>query len=163
MIRIALAAALLLAAATVGAQAQTACPTPEATANPVPVAIVAPKATLEVRVADTFATRDYGLMCVTALPPRTGMIFVFTSDHVEPFWMKNTLIPLDMVFVRAGGRVDSVAANVPSTTPATADADIPRREGRGMYVIELAAGEAAKDGIVRGAKLDLSHVGKAKE
>jgi uncharacterized membrane protein (UPF0127 family) len=77
--------------------------------------------------------------------------------------MKNTLIPLDMVFVRKNGRVDTVAANVPSTTPATTDLDIPWRYGIGTYVIELAAGEAARDGIVRGARLDVSRVGPSKD
>jgi uncharacterized membrane protein (UPF0127 family) len=91
------------------------------------------------------------------------MIFVFQQTAAQEFWMKNTLIPLDMVFVRANGRVDSVAANVPSTTTDTADLDIPWRYGTGSYVIELAAGEAAKAGIVRGTQLDLRRAGKAKD
>jgi uncharacterized membrane protein (UPF0127 family) len=162
-----LVAALALAAAApvaAGAQTPAACPTPSATTNPVPVAVVAPKATLSVRVADTGATREYGLMCVRSLAPHTGMIFVFgDGDLRRSFWMKNTLVPLDMVFVRKGGRVSSVAADVPATTPATADLDIPWRYGTGTYVIELAAGEAAQDGIVAGAQLDVSRVGKSKD
>jgi uncharacterized membrane protein (UPF0127 family) len=75
--------------------------------------------------------------------------------------MKNTLIPLDMVFVRQDGRVDSVAANVPATTVTTPQDQIPTRTGTGAYVIELNAGEAAADGIVPGATLDLRHVPKA--
>jgi len=153
-----------LLAAPVAARAATPCPAPSATPDPVPVHVVAPKATLTVRVANSYATREYGLMCVTSLAPHSGMIFVFSPpDRRQSFWMKNTLIPLDMVFVRKNGTVDSVAANVPSTTPDTADLDIPWRYGTGSYVIELAAGEAAKDGIAAGAHLDVSRVGKSKD
>jgi uncharacterized membrane protein (UPF0127 family) len=165
MIRTALLAAFLIAAATPAAFADDAtCPAPTATTNPQPITITAPKAALAVRVANTYATREYGLMCITSLAPHTGMVFVFSDgDLRRSFWMKNTLIPLDMVFVRKNGRVDTVAANVPSTTPATTDLDIPWRYGIGTYVIELAAGEAARDGIVRGAHLDVSRVGPSKD
>ncbi len=159
-----LSLALLVLAAGSAARADTPCPAPSATPNPVPIAVTAPKATLALRVANTWPTKEYGLMCVTALAPNTGMVFVFSGgDRRQSFWMKNTLIPLDMVFVRANGRVDSVAANVPATTPDTADLDIPWRYGTGSYVIELAAGEAARAGIVRGTRLDLSRAGKAKD
>ncbi len=166
MIRFAPAAVLVfsLAATAAAARAGTACPAPTETANPVPVSVAAPKTTLRLRVADTWFTREYGLMCVTSLAPQTGMIFVFGGgDRKQSFWMKNTLIPLDMVFVRKNGRVDTVAADVPSTTTDTPEADIPWRYGMASYVIELAAGEAAKAGIVRGATLDLSHVGPPKQ
>jgi uncharacterized membrane protein (UPF0127 family) len=164
MIRSVLCLALLVAAAGGVARADTPCPAPSATPNPVPIAVAAPKATLELRVANTWPTKEYGLMCVTSLAPHAGMIFVFSGgDRRQSFWMMNTLIPLDMVFVRANGRVDSVAANVPSTTTDTADLDIPWRYGTGSYVIELAAGEAAKAGIVRGTELDLHRAGKAKD
>jgi len=157
-------AVLAVAAGTCAARADTPCPAPSATPDPVPVAVTAPKATLEVRVANTWTTREYGLMCVTALAPHTGMIFVFSGgDRPQSFWMKNTLIPLDMVWVRNNGRVDTVAAKVPSTTTDTPDIAIPRRLGTGTYVIELAAGEAARDGIVAGAHLDISRVGHSKD
>jgi uncharacterized membrane protein (UPF0127 family) len=158
------AAATAIAASAGAARAATPCPAPSATPDPVPVAIVAPKATLEVRVARTFETREYGLMCVKHLAPHSGMIFVFSGgDQPQPFWMKNTLIPLDMVWVRANGRVDSIAANVPATTTETPYQDIPRRQGTGMYVIELAAGEAAHAGLTPGTPLDLTRVGHAKD
>ncbi len=150
-------------AAAAGAGAQTACPTPSATTNPQPVAVQAPKATLSLRVADTVETREYGLMCVRELAPDAGMIFVFgDGDQRRSFWMKNTLISLDMVFVRKNGRVDSVAANVPAQTVNTPELALPWRYGVGTYVIELAGGEAAKAGIAAGAHLDVSHVGPAK-
>ncbi len=153
--------AAVFALAPGAAQAE---PTPAAcvtaqTAAPTPVHVRAPAETLELRVADTTSRREYGLMCVRLLPPRTGMIFVFPDgDNYRDFWMKNTLIPLDMVFVAKSGKVNEVRANVPSTTVDTPDEKIPHRSGTGTYVIELGAGEAARAGIKPGASLDVSGV-----
>jgi uncharacterized membrane protein (UPF0127 family) len=163
MMRTSLALVVLAGALAAPAVADPACPAPTATANPEPVSIVAPKAVLHVRVAATPAVQEYGLMCVRSLPAHTGMIFVFPNgDTRQSFWMKNTLIPLDMVFVHENGRVDSVAADVPATTVTTPDDEIPTRVGVGAYVIELNAGEAASDGILAGTHLDVSHVPKVR-
>lgn len=140
-----------------------ACPAPAQTPNPVPVHVHAPHETIDLRVADTAAKQEYGLMCVRSLPAKTGMIFVFDDgDNLRDFWMKNTLIPLDMVFVSKNGRVNDVSANVPSTNTDTPDRLIPHREGTGTYVIELAAGEAARAGIKPGVTLGIHgiHPGK---
>jgi uncharacterized protein len=162
----AMAAALVFAAAgasTAGASNAGACQTAQS-ANPVPVHVRAPAEVLELRVADTVSKREYGLMCVRALPARTGMIFVFPDgDNFRDFWMKNTLIPLDMVFVSKNGLVNDVRANVPATKVDTPDDKIPHRDGTGSYVIELGAGEAARAGITKGAMLDVSAVGPGKE
>lgn len=127
-------------------------------ATPVPLALPivllhAPAATLQVEVASTEAQRETGLMDRTTLPEHTGMVFVFDRDAAVEFWMKNTLVPLDMVFVSAKGVVRSVAANVPVVPLDTPDERIPRRDGVARYVIELPANEAAKDGLKRGAKI----------
>ena len=95
-------------------------------------------------------------MCVVRIPPDKGMLFVFAPpESVQGFWMKNTLVPLDMVFVTASGTVSSIAPNVPATPEGTADDAVARREGLGQFVIELGAGEAARHGIVAGTKLTL--------
>jgi len=164
--RLAAPVAALILTLAVPACAQSA-PAP-GSCSPQPVkstAIVrAPLANLRLSVADDGASRSYGLMCVLALLPRSGMIFVFSGgDQSRTFWMKDTLIPLDMVWVTAGGNVTTVAANVPATTVETPDADIPTRNGVGTYVIELAAGEAARDGIKPGVRLDVSQVGRSKD
>jgi hypothetical protein len=117
------------------------------------ISIAAPKATLQLQVAATEEQRERGLMSVTRLPAHTGMLFVFDTDAPIEFWMKDTLVPLDMVFVAADGTVRSVYANVPVVPLSTVDAKIPRRGGTAKYVIELPAGEAADDGIVAGTKL----------
>ena len=132
-------------AATLAAQ-------PAPSAQPL-LTVKAPQATLSLEVADTAAKQMRGLMYRTELRPHTGMIFVFASDDVVEFWMKNTLIPLDMVFVAADGRVRLVSANVPATTPNTPDEKIPRVLGRAKYVLELPAGEAARDGLQTGTEL----------
>jgi uncharacterized membrane protein (UPF0127 family) len=157
-------AAVLLALVPLAARGATPCPAPSSTPNPHPISVAAPNATLALRVANTWPTREYGLMCVTDLPAHTGMIFVFSDgDQRRSFWMKNTLIPLDMVFVKKSGAVDTVAANVPATTTDTTELDIPWRYGVGEYVIELPAGDAARDGIVRGTHLDLRAAGTSKD
>ena len=89
-----------------------------------------------------------GLMFVRDLPQATGMLFVYEGNRVISMWMKNTLIPLDMVFARKDGTVSSVARNteplslrsVASTEPVT-------------FVLELNAGTAEQLSIDEGSRL----------
>ena len=119
------------------------------------VVVQAPRATLTLEVASTAAERERGLMNRAKLPAHSGMLFVFRDDAPVEFWMKNTLVPLDMLFVASDGSVRSVSRNVPVVDPNTPDDLIPRVGGRGKYVIELPAGESARDGIVAGTRLPL--------
>ncbi len=136
--------AMLLAAATV-------LPSPN---PPLPMTLVeAPGAQLRLETASTPAERARGLMSRTFIPPHTGMIFVFDADAPISFWMKDTLVPLDMVFVASDGVVRKIFADVPVLSPNVPDADIPLESASARYVIELPAGEAARDGIVPGVRL----------
>ena len=92
-----------------------------------------------VKVAETEAQRRHGLMFVSHLPERHGMLFVFQSDAPRQFWMKNTQIPLDMLFFDSGGRlVNMIHAAVPFS--------LTRRNSAGpaRYVLELTGGAAVK-------------------
>ena len=112
------------------------------------------RATLRLAVADTDARREYGLMKVPFVPAGQGMLFAFPDgDQRRNFWMKDTIAPLDMLFVNGDGTITSIAANVPATAPGTPDHKVARRDGRGRYVIELGAGEAARLGIAVGERL----------
>lgn len=122
------------------------------------IVVHAPKADLSLEVARTAAQREYGLMNRTSIAAHTGMLFVFDSDGPIAFWMKNTRVPLDMVFISADGTVRRIFANVPVVDPNLRDDAIPRESSTAKYVIELRAGEAAPDGIVPGIRLDLSGV-----
>lgn len=115
----------------------------------------APKADLTLEVARTPAQQEHGLMDRRYVAPHTGMIFVFGGDEPVDFWMKDTLVPLDMIFVAADGTVRHVFADVAVVPPSLPDDRIPRESGQAKYVIELSAGEASKDGIAAGIKLDL--------
>ena len=128
-----------------------------ATALPT-VSVHAPRADLTLEVARTESQREYGLMNRKQLSPHTGMIFVFDGDGPVAFWMKDTLVPLDMIFVGADGKVRRVFANVAVVSPTLADEKIPREADVAKYVIELPAGEAAEDGIAAGMRLDLRSV-----
>lgn len=138
--------ALLLAAATPAAP-----PTPQTLAV---VALRAPRAVLRVQVARTEPQRERGLMSVRRLPAHTGMLFIFDQDGSVAFWMKDTLIPLDMVFLAPDGTVRTVFARVAVVSPRLPDPDIPLEQGSAKYVIELPAGEAALDGLHAGARVE---------
>ncbi len=75
-------------------------------------------AVYSVEIARTPEETAQGLMYRESLPPRHGMIFTFTDGGVHSFWMKNTMIPLDIVWIDADGKVLFVSANTP---PCTAD------------------------------------------
>ncbi|MBV8602821.1 MAG: DUF192 domain-containing protein [Candidatus Eremiobacteraeota bacterium] len=119
------------------------------------IEVAAPNETLTLEVADTYASRQYGLMNRTLVPAKHGMIFVFDRDAERYFWMKNTLVPLDMIFILADGTVSSVAANVPASTTKTPDSAVAQRRGNGKFVIELRAGEAERAGLHAGTKLEI--------
>src|SRR5665213_4032996 len=116
------------------ALALIASPGPHPTPQQLPTTpVAAPHAMLTLQVARTPAQQEAGLMWVTALAPHTGMLFVFSADGPQSFWMKNTLIPLDMVFIGADGRVRKVFADVPVVDPALADNRIPLETASGQY------------------------------
>lgn len=131
-----------------------------------PTETAAPKAPTEVifeteqgekrvalEVASTPARIQRGLMHRQHLAPDRGMLFVFAGDRVRSFWMKNTLIPLDMLFVTK----DLVVAGVVrDTTPLSLESrsiGIPTR-----YVIEVNGGWTADNGIGEGTKLRLENL-----
>jgi uncharacterized membrane protein (UPF0127 family) len=98
-----------------------------------------------VEVARTPQEQAQGLMFRTELAPDAGMIFPFPSLKPASFWMKNTVIPLDIIFVRADGSIESIAAN---TVPYSLDAV--SSNGPVAAVLELAGGRAAELGIEPG-------------
>jgi uncharacterized membrane protein (UPF0127 family) len=117
------------------------------------VAIVAPdgktRATVAVEVVNTFEQRQHGLMFRKHLDVNAGMIFVFADASPRNFWMHNTLIPLDMIFVNSSFRVIGIVAN------ATPETDSLRGvEGASQYVLEVNGGFCAKNGIEAGDRFD---------
>jgi uncharacterized protein len=122
------------------------------------VLVQAPRAQLTLEVARTETQREHGLMDRSSIPPHTGMIFVFEHDDLVEFWMKDTLVPLDMIFIGGDGTVRRVYADVPVVARTLRDDQIPLEGAAAKYVIELRAGESSKDGIVPGVKLDLRSV-----
>jgi uncharacterized membrane protein (UPF0127 family) len=125
-----------------------------APSSPLPVVTgTAPHVKLRLAVAADESTRELGLMCVLRLRPRAGMIFVFPSSQEWEFWMKDTLAPLDMLWLADDGTITAVAAGVPASTRQTPDDQVARRRGSGRFVIELQAGEAALDALGVGTRV----------
>ncbi len=99
----------------------------------------------KVEVADTDATREKGLMFRKALAADRGMLFDFKAPRPVAFWMKNTLIPLDMLFIAADGRVVSIARGAVPLS----EVPIPSG-GAALGVLELRGGRAAEIGAEPG-------------
>jgi uncharacterized membrane protein (UPF0127 family) len=101
-----------------------------------------------VDVAATFEQQERGLMFVRALAPNRGMIFPYDPPQDASFWMKNTLIPLDIIFIRADGRIARI-------TKAKALDETPLPSGEPIAaVLEIRGGRAAQLGIKQG---DIAH------
>jgi uncharacterized protein len=93
-------------------------------------------------IADTGARQTQGLMFVRDLPAGRGMLFVEAEARPIAFWMKNTYIELDMLFVGADHRIVKIAARAPPLSLATISSGAPV-----IAVLEIKGGEAARRGI----------------
>lgn len=117
------------------------------------------RTTLRLAVAATEAQREHGLMNVPFVPAGQGMLFAFPGgDELRGFWMKDTITPLDMVFVRGDGVITMIAENVPATAPNTPENKIARRQAVAKYVIELGARESERIGLEPGMQLYIEAV-----
>ena len=102
-----------------------------------------------VEIARTAQEQATGLMNRASLAPDRGMVFPFEPPRDASFWMKNTLIPLDMIFVRADGSIANIEAN---TVPLSLDPM--SSAGPVRAVLEIAGGRAAELGIKAGDTVD---------
>ncbi|MES1164625.1 MAG: DUF192 domain-containing protein [Verrucomicrobiota bacterium] len=103
-----------------------------------------------VEVASTPEEHARGLMYRSHLDVDAGMLFVFDQPQVQRFWMKNTLIPLDMIFIGADRRIAGVVENAAPETET--ERMVPARS---QYVLEIGGGLAARLGIHAGELVEL--------
>jgi len=142
------------AAAAVGG-CQSSPPQPSSGLPTVKMQIGSKTFTLE--VADDEETRERGLMRRDSMPEDHGMIFVFDREQVLPFYMKNTRIPLDIIFVAKDGVVVAVKQMKPY------DLSITSSEKPALWAIELNAGAAATAGVKPGDRLDIPQQARTAE
>jgi uncharacterized protein len=136
---------LLCVAVTVAASAATSAGPKE----PLTIVSASGRHVFQVEIADDDAERARGLMNRFELAPDAGMLFDFGKAQPVYMWMKNTYIPLDMVFIRADGVIQQIAANTVPLSLAIVSSDTPVR-----FVLEIAGGTAAKLRIKRGDKVE---------
>jgi uncharacterized membrane protein (UPF0127 family) len=107
-------------------------------------------AAVDAEVASTQAEEDRGLMYRTSMPEDHGMLFDLGASEVVEFWMRNTCIPLDMIFADQQGLVVGI---VEAATPLD---DTPRGVGRpSMYVLEVNGGWTSKHGVKVGQRMTM--------
>ena len=106
-----------------------------------------------VEVARTEEELTRGLMHRERLAPEAGMLFVFDTSEDHTFWMKDTLIPLDMIFVDEGGRIVGVVERAAPRTLSPRSVGAPSR-----YVLEVNGGWAAAHGVRSGDHVRFENV-----
>lgn len=133
---------LLLALALGTASCKTEQPAAPDEAGVVRMPIGSETFTLE--VADTPKKQQLGLMHRKSLPPDRGMLFVFDEERERGFWMKNTHVPLDIIYADARGKVVSVKQMRPLD-----ETSVPS-DGPAKYAVELNQGTAKRVGVAPG-------------
>ncbi len=114
-----------------------------------------PTGSITAAVADTPEERRQGLMNRTTVP-HDGMLFVYNSAAPRTFWMKDTQIPLDIVFIGSDGTVLNVAAADPEPGTPPAELTRYRSDGPARYVLEVPQGQAEELGLAPGAAVHVA-------
>ncbi|MBI3250060.1 MAG: DUF192 domain-containing protein [Deltaproteobacteria bacterium] len=107
-----------------------------------------------VEIADTPTKRNFGLMYRRDLSAVQGMLFLFPREEPQSFWMRNTPLPLDIIFISAARTIVSITAN---TTPFS-ETPLPS-DGPAQFVLEVNAGFCQQHGIAVGGRVELPEVG----
>jgi len=125
--------------------------------DPTPLVVVTKDGnrSFSIEIADTDAEREAGLMYRQDMADNHGMLFVFEIPQQVSFWMQNTPMPLDLIFVGQDGKIRAIKHGEPQSE-AIISPGVPVR-----FVLELKAGTAAKDGIEYGDLLRHPAVGTA--
>lgn len=111
---------------------------------------------LTVQIAETQASQDTGLMGVRSMPDTAGMAFLFGAVTTVPFWMEDTLIPLDIAFWNPNGTIVGTQAMTPCTaTPCT----LYYAKGPYLGAVEMNAGLLARNGVRVGDTVTLKRTG----
>jgi hypothetical protein len=105
---------------------------------------------VEVEIADEHKARLRGLMYRKSLGEEQGMIFVFEERQVHSFWMKNTCLPLDMLFIDHDGLIVGIEENVPTMNEKSYRVGCPS-----LYVLEVNAGWSRRHGVKAGQRVKL--------
>jgi uncharacterized membrane protein (UPF0127 family) len=134
---------------TMGGFASPAIGKPQTGLKTLPLRIEAAGKTFlyTVEVAATPEQQAIGMMFRTDMPAKTGMLFLMNPPRFATFYMRNTFIPLDIIFIDANGRVLNITTAVPLT-----DTLVPSA-GKAAAVLELAGGEAARIGLKAGDRV----------
>jgi uncharacterized membrane protein (UPF0127 family) len=111
---------------------------------------------IKIDLVDTPATREIGLMCVKKMPRTYGMLFVFSQDMDLNFWMKNTLVPLDILWIGPDKKITVIHEKLHESTVDTPDDKVVTAGGRGQFVLELASGEASRRKLKAGDQLQFT-------
>ena len=111
-----------------------------------------------IEIAETPQQQQRGLMFRQELAPDAGMLFDYGTEQKVAFWMQNTFIPLDMVFIGADGTVKHIHENAKPMDPTSIPSKFPVR-----FVLEIPGGRAAEIGLKAGDKVDHVRVEKAPE
>jgi hypothetical protein len=106
-----------------------------------------------VELARTDAERARGLMHRAALPDDRGMLFLFDETEEHPFWMKDTLLPLDMIFIDEEGRIVGVVERAAPRTTTARTVGVPSR-----FVLEVNGGWTRARGVRTGDRVRFENV-----
>ncbi len=111
-----------------------------------------------VEIADDNATRAQGLMFRDEMPEDHGMLFIFPNERPRSFWMKNTRIPLDIIYLDRDLRVVSISADTPPCRSRTGRCPNYPSDGPAKYVLEINGGLAAELGLEPGDRIEVGNI-----